>query len=896
MSYRARGLFAGALLSVVMMAVLEVGSGLAVVGDTKADQRLAPDEISLTGVAARLNFEPDSGRFSLHAALAEEHPGANFVIVSESDPVDRGHLLRVARGSEVHLAPADGREPLGRAVRALVAERGFVGLAARLGSVRFGGQWWSWELHVLDADARDFVIHAPGDLLVVADARLLPPEARAFVQRPEPDRVDPVGTMTPMAAGLVEAGLLFGILLLGGLLLPRELLAGTLRLPAALIVGLGGLGVTGSFVRGALLAPMLLLATAALHVLLLRRGHRPGWGCHDLGPLLLAAIALSGLSVAVRVLGLVHVSTDTMSYLDASGALAGSGPSLGGPSVRSPSLVAIHALGALAGVDGIFSLGPVVMLGGTLLLFGAALRGPRYAPAIAAGVMAVAMLATSGFVHLLTMLVNSHAYVSALLLLLAVLWRQTIADPSGRTGVGPAASLLAGAVALGRPEGAVIILLFLVGTLVTSPRSGWEKAWYAVGAVTLARALPLLDVSLLTRTSDLVLLALGTGALVAPLVTRRLPRGLRHALPWGLVAALWLALLASSGSARMPELIDNTRENLFTGAGGWGLAVPVLLVLLILVAALSGSQPNRKAWASLAPLATFVVGFVPAMLLVRAFGSDSAGRVHWHDSNNRMLLHLVPILLLFVVEAVRAWSDARRSGEEAAAGPALRFTTGAVVVVLALPALAWEPVFERESPRRAELLAEQPESLWKGDGLGGEAGNIGPILVGLEAVLASVPLDRDALSAGDPSRPGEVCVGVRLGTFGRPLSGEVEIVVASGRLESSGVADVQDLEDLERAIVCIALDEEQGGIGLLGDDALITIRGRGTLEGAAPAVMLDDAGAPVLSVDLSWFDAPRRDEPLVRLVPPVALLGVASLALLMLLAPRRPRRGALERT
>lgn len=898
MTSGARALLAGTLLATILLVLLGAGrGGLAVVGDEKADQRLAPDRVSLAGVAERLNFSPDRGRFALYVALAEEVPGAAYVVVSDEDPVDLDRLLRIARGSAASAPLEEAREPFSRAVKELIAERAFIGLATRSGSVRNAGLWWEWEIHLIDADARDLVIHAPGDLLVAVDARLLPPDVRSFAQSERGDGIVPVRTMTSAIAGLIEAVLLLGLLLLGGLLLPRELVAGPLRAPTALMVGLAALGVAGSFARGALLVLAAPIVTVVLHALLQRWGHPAGWRREDFPWFLASAFVLVGLGVAVRALGLVHVSTDSVGYLDAASAVAASGPTLGTPPGSSPSLLAVHALGASAGIDGIFSLGPAVMLTGILLLLDAALRRPRHAPTIAVGLVSIVLLVANDFIRLLTMLVNSHAYVAGLLVVLAVLWRWTLDHPSDRFGVGPAAGLLAAAVALGRPEGAVIILLFLAGTIVAQRWIAWRGVWFAVGGVVLARpAVNLLGGSVGGGTSDLALIALGLAALLAPFITRQLSARSRRALPVALMGASWVVLVVSADRGRMPELIANTRDNLLTGAGGWGLVVPALLVLLMLAAALSGSQRSTEAWAYLAPLASFVGGFVPAMLLLRAFGSESPGRVHWHDSNNRMWLHLVPILLLFVVEAVRAWGDARRSGEGSTAGPFLRLTTGAVVVMLALPALAWKPVFERESPRRAELLAEQPESLWKGDGLGGEAGSIGPILVGLQTVLASVPLDRDALAAVDPSRPGEVCVGVRLGTFGRPVSGGVEITVASGRLDSAGIVEVQDLEDLDRAVVCLDLDEERGGIGLLGDDALVMIRGRGTLEGAAPAVMLDEAGAPVLSADLSWFDAPRRDEPFVRLVPRIVLLGVAFLALLMLLLPLRLGRGALERT
>ena len=898
MNSGARTLLAGALFGALLLVVLEAGGGgLAVVGDDKADQRVAPDRVSLTGVAARLNFAPDRGRFALHAALAEEVPGAILSVVSADDPIDAGRLLRVGRASAVRLASQEDREPLERAIETLVAQRGFVGLATRSGSVRHAGQWWEWELHLLDADARDLVIHAPGGLLVVADARLLPPDARASIEPAAPVRAGRVRTAEPLTAGLVEASLLLGLLLLGGLLLPRGLLAQPQHLPAALIVGLAALGVVGSFTRGVLLIPTLLVVTTVLHALLSLKGHAVGWRRHDLGLLLGAASVLGALAVAVRTFGLVHVSTDTIGYLDASSELAATGPSLGSPSGGSASLVAIHALGAMVGVDGIFSLGPASMLAGALLLLGAALREPHDAPTVVLGLVGVALLAASGFVRLLTMLVNSHAYVAVLLLTLAVLWRGTLAHPSDRAGTGPAAGLLAAAVALGRPEGPVLVLLLLAGTLVARRWTAWRPAWFAVGGVVLARpAAQLLGGSVDDGTSDRVLIALGVAALLAPFIIRRLPSRWRRALPASLIGSAWIILAVSADRGSMPGLVGNTRENLLSGAGGWGLTVPTLLVLLILAAALAGSRRSVRGWGALAPLATPVAGFLPVMLLVRAFGSESAGRVHWHDSNNRMWLHVVPILLLLVFETARTWSDARLAGERATPGIPQRLAAGAAVIALALPAFAWQPTFARESPRDAVLLAEQAESRWKGDGVGGQTGRVGPTLIGLETVLTRVPFDLAVLSSADPARPGELCVGVRLGTFGRSVIGGVEIAVVSGRLDSSEVVDVRDLEDLERALVCIDLDEQQGGIGLLGDDALITIRGRGTVEGAAPAVMLDEAGAPVLSVDLSWSDAPRRDEPLVRMVPPVALIGIASLALLMLLAPLRPRWGALERT
>jgi hypothetical protein len=110
-------------------------------------------------------------------------------------------------------------------------------------------------------------------------------------------------------------------------------------------------------------------------------------------------------------------------------------------------------------------------------------------------------------------------------------------------------------------------------------------------------------------------------------------------------AGLWLALALVAVKA--PRILYSSLlaaiENIVFGAGGWGISLIMLGIIFLIVIILT-KAPNRIFLRF--PLTTFI----PLSLLL-AYIRGSSYRVGYGDSLNRMLLHILPLAILFIVSA-----------------------------------------------------------------------------------------------------------------------------------------------------------------------------------------------------------------------------------------------------
>ncbi|MGD9501112.1 MAG: hypothetical protein AB7V40_01330 [Methyloceanibacter sp.] len=213
---------------------------------------------------------------------------------------------------------------------------------------------------------------------------------------------------------------------------------------------------------------------------------------------------------------------------------------------------------------------------------------------------------------------------------------------------------------LSREEGPLMAALVLLPTLLFE-RIPWR--WRA-GALLLlgftvllqqgfiiARAWPVL------RHSALELMVFGVLAILScPLLSLRwLDRYSKHAL-LAAEAVLWIALVVYA--LRHPGLLDRsvnaTLANTVFGAGGWGASL-VILTLLVVVVIVFTSAPHRIF------LRFPVTTFLPLAFLL-AYLRHEPYRVGVTDSLSRMLIHIVPLAILFVVSAAASKGWALRSG------------------------------------------------------------------------------------------------------------------------------------------------------------------------------------------------------------------------------------------
>lgn len=115
--------------------------------------------------------------------------------------------------------------------------------------------------------------------------------------------------------------------------------------------------------------------------------------------------------------------------------------------------------------------------------------------------------------------------------------------------------------------------------------------------------------------------------------------------------ALWVLLIFSAiiNPGLFARSLSATYQNVVLGSGSWGLS----LVLIGAVAAYLGA--TRKLYNSIA-LRFPVTTFVPLMLIV-IFLLGTAYRVGNGDSLNRALIHIVPVLVLYVIVLAAVGAD-----------------------------------------------------------------------------------------------------------------------------------------------------------------------------------------------------------------------------------------------
>jgi hypothetical protein len=860
------------------------GDGIAVSGENKIDQRLPPRQVSVVDAARALDYAEQQGQRSLYATLGERFPGSILVVDPEHPALS-----------------TEEAQALGRVVRILEAP-GFEvdrpdGAPSIEGLFR-SATWRPWQIHVLDAAADVLIVRDRRGTTLLVDLRLVSETQRTelaqIIGDGEPDaaRAHSSTRPQPVAAAVRESVLLVALMLVGGLVLPRGVGAGRARPPLALLVGVGLQGAVGSFVPGyaALVVPLVVAALIATW--LSRRRGPVGWIRSDAVSLAVMSAAILAVSLAVRLQGLVVVSTDGGSYLvRAAAAAAGERITLG---VQGASFSALHASGMLVGADGLFALGPVLLLAATLLLARAALgvlrevaRGSRHeralqglpgagaAPVLLALLLGLLVLlpAASPGIRFSSMLVHAHVLVAAQAVALLVLWSER--DPSGWRGPAGAeayaAALLAASITLARPEGFIVPLLILLGTL-RSPRSrpAWPLVFVATGlAVTAQYGFEAANLGVLIDTfgdEDRTRGALGAagsglvGPLIAlaPLLLLAIPPRWRMRIPGVAVVVVWLGFLvaARAGALRLDRSLAIARENVFAGAGGWGITLPVLVMLGLLAVGLLLPLLGEP---RVAPVGMLVVLYVPLAQLSKNLG-DGVGRVHWHDSVNRMWMH---VLLAVVLLAILAAGELGR-GAPPRGRTGVRIAAPLLALLMLLAGRLWEPVLVADASLE-RVVAPSP----------GPAVAAAPELTTGVQVLYDAELQLPDAAALRRADAVELCADVRFGTFARTNTGRVEVRLALDGRTLPTTLDSATFVDNATERVCWPVGSGPEVIPLLGRGVLIGVRGLDASP--APTVVLAADGRPDITMVLRWQEEPTWVSALVRATPMTAavLLGSA---------------------
>ena len=393
-------------------------------------------------------------------------------------------------------------------------------------------------------------------------------------------------------------------------------------------------------------------------------------------------ISMTGMVVVVgvtfvlvagfRILHLVNLTPDSFRYLTTTGLLGSGRLQEASPFLLESRLLAVpvmHMPATLYGELYLRAVTPLLAISCVLILVWVIKTGLRWVegppgPIVVAVVAGVWLASMNRFVFHAFYLNGHLALATWLLLLGGVSW---LAVQAQERDLVPRLALIqvvvVPAIVLTRPEAGLLAGLVLLPLLVT-PRVPDRLRWPALACLGVSVAVWQGFLAATYRTSEGSapisvdgLLALGIvivllSVAISRLGTAWLPRrslGAVEIVLWlGLVVAVLLDVRILRSSIRA------TLINL-SGDGGWGVSLVVLAVLAVAVLVLTDA-PGR------AVLRFPLTAFVPLSLLL-AYLRDGAYRVGPGDSLNRMLLHLVPVAVLFVVTAFasRRWGLPARS-------------------------------------------------------------------------------------------------------------------------------------------------------------------------------------------------------------------------------------------
>jgi len=899
---RATGRSGGGLLLLLLGAALTLGLG--VLDATRWSQ--GPDLTVAPPVTVQALLEEGSQeRHSVYAMLRTQAPGARLILdtAGPSPGTDSTYLRTLAGvGTIERRALPDGWVPDGE--------------PSSQGAFRSS----SWSLHREPGPMDTVLVGVRDGRTVLVDRRSVPTDVSVTLAiEPWTETVDAPIAPSFARAVTFETSVLVLLVLLGGLVLPRQLAPGAARPALALIAGVAVQALTSySFLAGRaamLLGPVL---AVGIGIVLLRQGSAPGWSRADLPALGVTVAALTAVVAGVRHLGLVIVQADAIALIARAIGMGSGVLGLVDLDEKRPlSGSALHAPAHVLGVEGLHALGWALLLAAAVILVllprlladpdTSGHDGGRDHSALArrgllvAGFAALltAALAINPLHAAITSLVSTNLMVAGMLLLLTVLWARDHqlagrSDVSGRTGVAPVGVVTLLALIPTRAESILIVGLVLLATLAVRDRTmRWPWAWPAVGAgLAVWSGLHVVAaVSTGGRPSFPVTLSTVAGllVLVAGPVLIRLPGSLRRGLPMVAMGLLWtfvlaLALTPLGASSR---IFLGLAVNIGQGDGAWGVLGPAIAVMAVL--ALGATIVLRDERLTL-PF-WIVLGAFPSVVIAKAadgtdrtlfddpaaaIGSILSGGARigsWGDSANRMWTHFTLVVLaLLIMAIVVALQRTAQVGAERTPRATVRLATLVAVVGASIGVVlaAWQPAYLGPIAPGAVRVLEQRETA-----------TAGPELTGDTRIERIVQVPRVELP-GDASDVA-VCVEYRFADLGRVNWGTTRFGIDGPR---GAVRD--DFGEMawsgERIrAVCLpdsALGREPVTVtAWLGGDAR-------AVPGSSAAILTDAGGDPVASVELHYVAPSEDPRPVVmrtvsRLIRWSMQAGPAAIAFLL---------------
>ena len=389
-----------------------------------------------------------------------------------------------------------------------------------------------------------------------------------------------------------------------------------------------------------------------------------------------AALFLACVVIAIaifRELKLVSVTVDSFYYLTIGSLLEGNNLNHASPFLLLTRLLAIPLLHAPANMSGEFylrSVTPILAISSLTCLAWLVYEGLRVQVKNLCmvklfSIVAVLLLVTNNrFVHN-AFYINGHLLTAVLLLLLVGCgWLIIQKSELSSQALIRIQLITIPVLTVTRPETSLLAIMALVPFLTSDQVDRGKRililvaigvsiiAWHGYLWIKFSSAGENVPQAVIG------MLAFGIGVLlIIPLITWR---KVDHVLAKSNIlveSSLWLILLvfAYQNPGPLSKSIDATQKNLMLDYGGWGISL--LVIGFIALGILLFTQAKNRLF-----LRFPLTAFIPFSFLL-VYLREGDYRVGFGDSLNRMIVHIVPLAILFIVSAAASerWGFSERA-------------------------------------------------------------------------------------------------------------------------------------------------------------------------------------------------------------------------------------------
>ena len=377
-------------------------------------------------------------------------------------------------------------------------------------------------------------------------------------------------------------------------------------------------------------------------------------------PALITGLFVAFTTFILWQIHLVNWHTDTFFNIE-SAALISQGQfeeaRFAGLTKRLTAIPVIHSLASLSGEYYLRAFAPLLSLSTIVSLLWVFVKGTarkvKTVPALLYGAGAVLLLVTNSRYIFNSFYVNGHLLFAALLIIIVgAAWLLASRTNLPRSGLVAIQTVAASALVFVRPEAAIFAGLALLPMLVSKHIQFKHKAipLAALGISTIAwQAFVLsryIDAGSSIPDDVYAMLVYGAILLVAiPFLKLRLIQNYSQYVLGIAEIGLWVSLVffTISDPLNLTKSLNAMFYNFVMGSGSWGWS-------LIMLAALFGVVLLFKRFSQQVYIRFAITTFLP-MSLILGYLRGGGYRVGDGDSFNRMMIHIVPVTVLFIVLA-----------------------------------------------------------------------------------------------------------------------------------------------------------------------------------------------------------------------------------------------------